>query len=145
MLVYQKTMFDCYYCIRHFVTWKLWKNASKSSFLYYYNGAQKHEGFVGLKKACSRAKTYAILTSLNYDHFYGRYCWWRQFLWQHRMHICKVQKPCVISAWIAWLIHGFLSVKTWLLIACKTDFYAIILDLNIVFHALMFARYLGRF
>ena len=28
---------------------KLWKNASKSSFLHYYNGAQKHEGFIGLK------------------------------------------------------------------------------------------------
>ena len=37
-------VFDRYYCI----TRKLWKNASKSSFLYYFNGAQKHEGFVGL-------------------------------------------------------------------------------------------------
>ena len=26
--------------------------------------------------------------------------------------------------WIAWLILGFLSVKTWLLIACDTAFYA---------------------
>ena len=34
--------------------------------LYYYNGAQKHEGFVGFENACSRAKTYVILTSLNY-------------------------------------------------------------------------------
>ena len=57
----------------HFVTRKLWENASKSSFLYYYNGAQKHEGFVGFEKACFRAKTYVILTSLNYIHFYTRY------------------------------------------------------------------------
>ena len=39
------------------------KNASKKSFLYYYNGAQKHEGFIGFEKACSRAKTDVILTS----------------------------------------------------------------------------------
>ena len=39
-------------------------NASKSSFLYYYNGAQKHEGFLGFENACSRAKTYAIKASL---------------------------------------------------------------------------------
>ena len=50
----------------HEVTWKLWENASKSLFLYYnsYNGALKHEGFVGFENFCSRAKTYAILTSL---------------------------------------------------------------------------------
>ena len=69
MFVYQKTMFDRYYCIKSFCHLK---NASKSSFLYYYNGAQKHEGLVGFEKACSRAKTYFILTSLNYIHFYAR-------------------------------------------------------------------------
>ena len=100
-------------------------NASKSSFLYYYNGAQKHEGFVNFENTCSRAKTYLILTSLNYIHFYARYCWWHQFLWWPRMHIFKVQKPCINRLWIAWFIHGFLPVKTWLLIACNTAFYAI--------------------
>ena len=61
MLVYQKTMFDRYYCIKvskgaKFRNQKVimslenWKNASKSSFLYYYNGAQNHEGFVCFKK-----------------------------------------------------------------------------------------------
>ena len=75
MLLYQKTMFDRYYCIDSFCHLKNFgKNASKSSFLYYNNGAQKHEGFVGFKKARSRAKTYVILTSLNYVHFYARYC-----------------------------------------------------------------------
>ena len=91
----------------HFVTWKLWKTPLKSSFLHYYNGAQKHAGFVGFENACSRVKNYVILTSLNYVHFYARYCWWRQLLWRPRMRICKVQKPCINSTWIAWLIHGF--------------------------------------
>ena len=67
MLVYQKTMFDRFYCIKSLCHLK---TASKSSFLYYYNGAQKYEGFVGFKNACSRAKTDAILTSLNNVHFY---------------------------------------------------------------------------
>ena len=32
MLVYQKTMFDPYYCIKSIRHLKTWKNASKSSF-----------------------------------------------------------------------------------------------------------------
>ena len=66
MLMYQKTMFDLYYCVKLFCHLKTLKN----SFLYFYNGAQKHEGFKGFEKACSRAKTYVILTSLNYVYFY---------------------------------------------------------------------------
>ena len=79
-------------------------------------------------KACSRAKTYVIPISLNYVelHFYILYCWWRQFLWRPRMRICKVQKPCINNVWIAWLIHGFLPLKTWVSKACDTGFYAII-------------------
>ena len=46
----------------------------KMSFLYHYNGAQKHEGFVGFENACSRAKTYFIITALNYIHFYAHNC-----------------------------------------------------------------------
>ena len=64
MLMYQKTMFDRYYCIQSFCHLKTLENALKSSFLYYYYGAQKHEGFVGFEKACSRAKTCVILASL---------------------------------------------------------------------------------
>ena len=73
MLVYQKTMFDRYNCIKSFCHSKTLKNASKSLFLYYYNGAQKHEGFVGFENTSSSAKTYVILTPLNYVHFYARY------------------------------------------------------------------------
>ena len=127
MLVYQKPCLIVVIAWSHFVAWKLWKNASKSSFLYYYNGAQKHEGF---EKACSRAKTCVILTSLYYVHFFARYCWWRQFLWWPRIRIFKVQKPCINSRWIAWLIHGILLVKTWLLIACDKAFYAMIKNIN---------------
>ena len=54
MLVYQKTIFDRYYCIKSFCHLK---TLEKSSYLYYYNGAQ-----VGFENACSRAKTYVILT-----------------------------------------------------------------------------------
>ena len=73
---HQKTMFGHYYFIKSFCLLKTLekKNASKSSFLYYYNGAQKHEGFVGFEKACSRANTYVILMSLNCVHFYARNC-----------------------------------------------------------------------
>ena len=49
MLVYQKTMFGRYYCIKSLILEKMLQK--------YYNGAQKHEGFVGFEKACSRAKT----------------------------------------------------------------------------------------
>ena len=50
MLVHQKTMFDRYYCIKSFCHLKTLEKALKSSFLYYYNDAQKHEGFVGFEK-----------------------------------------------------------------------------------------------
>ena len=74
MLVYQKTMFDRYYCINHFVTRKTLEKRFEKFILYYYNGEQKHEGFVGFESACSIAKIYVILTALNNVHFYGRYC-----------------------------------------------------------------------
>ena len=41
------------------------------------------------------------------------------------MLIRKTPKPCINSIWTALLIHGFLLVKSWLLIACNTAFYAI--------------------
>ena len=42
------------------------------------------------------------------------------------MHTVKAAKRVYNSTWIALLKHGFVLVKTWLLIACGTDFYAII-------------------
>ena len=34
-------------------------------------------------------------------------------------------KPCINSTYIPLLLHGFMLVKTWLLIVCGTAFYAI--------------------
>ena len=42
------------------------------------------------------------------------------------MHTVKAAKQVYNSTWIALLKHGFVLVKTWLLIACGTGFYAII-------------------
>ena len=72
MLVYHKTMFDRYYCIKSVCHLKTLEKTLRKFIFVYYNGAQKHEGFVGFEKACSRAKTCVILTSLNYVHFYVR-------------------------------------------------------------------------
>ena len=53
MLVYQKTMFDCYYCIMSFCHLKtLEKCLEKFFFVLLY----KHEGFVGFEKACTHSK-----------------------------------------------------------------------------------------
>ena len=48
------------------------------------------------------------------------------FAWRPGTSVNKVAKPCINSAWIALLINGFLSVKTWLLITFGTSIYAII-------------------
>ena len=75
MLVYQKTMFNLYDCVKSLCHLKtLEKHFEKFIFvLIYYNGVQKHELLVGFENACSRAKTYVNLTSLNYLNFYARY------------------------------------------------------------------------
>ena len=89
--------------------------------------------FVGFENACSRAKTHAILTSLNYVHIYARYFEWCQFLWRPKMRICKVQKAvyqqyvnCLINTWVFASLtmavnnvrHGFLCKN----IGIKHDF-----------------------
>ena len=56
-------MFDRYYSIKSFCHLKTLEKRFDKLFLYYYKGAQKHEGFVGFEKACSRAKTYVMLIS----------------------------------------------------------------------------------
>ena len=42
------------------------------------------------------------------------------------MHTLKAAKQIYNSKWIALLKHGFVLVKTWLLIACCTEFDAVI-------------------
>ena len=46
------------------------------------------------------------------------------------MHTVKAAKQVYNSMWIALLKHGFVLVKTWLLIACDTGFYAIMCVIN---------------
>ena len=53
------------------------------------------------------------------------------------MLTCKTAKRCINSTRIALLIHGFVPVKTWLLIASDTAFYAII---YVVFVSLLTVR-----
>ena len=54
MLVYQKTMFDRYYCIKSFCHLKTLEK--RKLFLYYYNEAQKHEGFIVFWKRLHQSK-----------------------------------------------------------------------------------------
>ena len=68
-------MFDRYYCIKSFIQIEKFEKKRFEKVIFgYYNGALKHKGFVGFVNACSTAKTYVILTSLNYVHLYARYC-----------------------------------------------------------------------
>ena len=97
MLVYQRTMFDRYYCIKSFCHLKNFgKNTLKSYFLYYYSGLQKHEAFIGFENACARAATYLILKS-RLRLFLCRLLFMRSNCSTAQMRICKVQKPCINS------------------------------------------------
>ena len=66
MLVYQKTMFDRYYC-RVILSLENFGKTLQN----YYNGMQKHKGFVGFENACSRAKTVCFCS---YPHLIRLYC-----------------------------------------------------------------------
>ena len=56
MLVYQKTMFDRYYCIKLFCRLETLEKQFEKFILYYYNGALKHEGFVSFEKSLFQSK-----------------------------------------------------------------------------------------
>ena len=63
MLMYQKSMFDCYYCIKHFFHSKtLEKLLQKVLFTCTYNGAEKHVTCKRFENNASRAKTNVIAT-----------------------------------------------------------------------------------
>ena len=95
-----------------------YKCIRKKCFLYYHNGAQKHEGFVGFENACSRAKTYVILTSLTYVYFYARYCC-------DSLECVYIKyKSCASTARELPDQYIFLQVKTWLLKMSGKAFYA---------------------
>ena len=63
MLMYQKSMFDRYYCIKTFFRSKtLEKLLQKVLFTCIYNGAEKHRTYERFENAASRAKTNVIAT-----------------------------------------------------------------------------------
>ena len=71
-----------------------------------YCGAKMHEGFVAFENACSRANTNVFLTSLNFVHFYARYCWWRHFYdglecvyVKYESH-ASTDVSCLINTWV---------------------------------------------
>ena len=112
ILMYQKSMTDRYYCIKLFFRSKtLEKLTQKVLFTCTYNGTQKHVTCEHFENAASRAKTNVIATV----HFTNDDV---SFYDGPGMLIRKTAKPCVNSTWI----HGFVPVKTWLLIACDTAF-----------------------
>ena len=109
-----KSMFDRYYCINIFFCSKaLEKLLQKVLFTCTYNGAEKHVTCEHSENAASRAKTNVITTVHFTDDDVS-------FNDGPGMLICKTAKPCINSAWIALLIHGFVPVKTWLLTAWDT-------------------------
>ena len=117
MLMYQKSMFDRYYCIEHFFRLKTSeKLLQKHIFTCTYNGMEQHVTCDRFGNAASMAKTNVIATVHFTDDDVS-------FYEGPGMLICKTTKPCICLM----LIHGFVLVKTWLLIACDTAFYAVMI------------------
>ena len=128
MLMYQKSMFDCYYCIKSFCCSKtLEKLFQKVLFPCTYNGAEKHVTCELFENATSRENNVTLHHEIAFatvpvtdDDI--------SFCDGPRMLFHKIAKLCINSTWIALLIHvhRLVPIKTWLLIACDTAFYAII-------------------
>ena len=105
----------------------LWRKWTRKSILSAAKSPRKwHVHCVCFENATSRANTNVMLTSYFYVCYRARYWRWRHFLYGPGMHTVKAAKQVYNSTWIALLKHGFVLVKTWLLIACGTGFYAII-------------------
>ena len=112
------------FCFVFFVLFFLFRSKTlqkllqKVLFICIYSGAKKHVTCERFENAASRAKTNIIAT----EHFTADDV---NFYDGPGILIHKTAKPCINSPWIALLIHSFVPVKTWLLIACDTAFYAI--------------------
>ena len=118
MLLYQKSMFDRYYCIKPFsFARKLWRNCFKKFFLSEPIMSRKSTlpaNVLKMPLPGQRQRLAPVLFTDDDVIFYdgpGRL-------------IHKTLKPCINSTWTALLIHGFVLIKTWLLIAYDTAFYA---------------------
>ena len=109
MLMYQKSMFDRYYCIKHCVARKLWRKCfEKFFFSCTYNGTKRHVTCERFENAASRAKTNIILMSRNYVCYYACSDDDISFCDGPRILIRKTAKLCINSLWIAL----FVPVKT---------------------------------
>ena len=108
MLMHWKTMFDHYYCI------KTENICYVSHYFLHYFVSPFHwclANTISTDYAPFRAGQY---TSHNSSQSVALV---RSYL--------KLRRPCINSAWIALLIHGFLPVNARLLKMCDTAFYAI--------------------
>ena len=92
MLMYRKSMFDRYYCIKTFFSLENFgETASKSSFYTCtYNGAEKHVTCEHFENAASRAKINVIATVYFTDDDFIFYD-------GPGMLIPKTAKPCTYS------------------------------------------------
>ena len=93
-----------------------------------YRGAERHETCESFENAASIAKTNVIMTNeIKFPSVHDTdddvsFCDGPGML----IHVIRnTAKPYFNSTWIALLIHGYMPVKTRLLIACDTAFYAI--------------------
>ena len=109
--MYQKSMFDRYYCIKHFFFSLEKEKVLQKVLLPVPIIARKSTlpsnvlemPLPGQRLTLSLLCTLLMMTSV---------------------FILKIAKPCINSTRIALLTHGFVPVKTWLLIECDTAFYA---------------------
>ena len=72
----------------------------------------------------TRAKSNITFSSQNYICYCAHY--WSVFVTALECLYKKNAKPCINNMWTALLIHGIVPVKTRLLIACDSAFYAIV-------------------
>ena len=116
----RKSVFDRYCCIKHFVTRKRWRKCfekfSVFSCTYYTLPANVLKTPLPGQMMASIWRHEITFATAHVTDDDIRFCDGPGML------ICKIAN----STWIALLIHGFVPVKTWLLIACNTAFYAII-------------------
>ena len=129
--MFQKSMFDRYYCIETFSHSKTWRKYLEKFFFPVPIMARKATLPANVFKtplpgqrltSCWRHEITFATVHVTGDDI--------SFCDGPGMLIPKTAKPCINSTWIALLIHGFVPVKTSLLIACDTALYAIILILT---------------
>ena len=102
LVMYQKSMFDCYYCIKTFCRSKTLKEMLQNVLIFcFYNGAERFEN------TASRAKTNIILTLWHNICYCVCNWWWRQFLrWPRNAYMlnCKAvyeqHMNCLVNTWI---------------------------------------------